>query len=328
MLRFHRMTNRTAGRWLLLIHQIPPEPAYVRVKTGRRLARLGAVPLKNSVYVLPRSDATVEDFQWIRRELVERGGEATVVDATLVDGHSDAEVEALFREARGADYREVVKQLKALAKAWPKKLSDAKRAQLTGDLMRCERRMEEIASIDFFGASEREAAAGLLSDLHHRLAGTTEPGTRLSALPAGELRGRVWVTRAGVHVDRIGSAWLVRRFVDPEAAFKFVAPSGYEPASGELRFDMAKAEFTHEGDACTFEVLCERLRLRAPGLQAVAEVVHDIDLKDGKFARPETPGFAALIAGLALQQRDDVARLEHGGKLFDMLLAYFARKRA
>jgi hypothetical protein len=140
-------------------------------------------------------------------------------------------------------------------------------------------------------------------------------------------RKRTWVTRSGVHIDRIASAWLIRRFIDPEARFKFVAPSGYQPRKRELRFDMTQGEFSHEGDACTFEVLCERLRLREPGLRAIAEIVHDIDLKDAKYSRPETAGVAALIAGVALSRRDDADRIEHGGHLFDGLLAYFAKKR-
>jgi hypothetical protein len=132
------------------------------------------------------------------------------------------------------------------------------------------------------------------------------------------------VTRQGVHVDRIGSAWLIRSFIDPEARIKLVPPKGYAPQVGELRFDMADGEYTHDGDACTFEVLCQRLQLDQPGLRAVGEVVHDIDVKDGKFARPETEGVAALIAGLCRLHSDDQTRLEQGGHLFAQLLAFYA----
>jgi hypothetical protein len=143
----------------------------------------------------------------------------------------------------------------------------------------------------------------------------------------GEYRGRTWVTRQGVHVDRIASAWLIRRFIDPDAAFKFVVAKGYRPAAGELRFDMYDAEFTHEGDCCTFEVLVARLALDDPALRAIAEIVHDIDLKDGKYGRPQTAGVESLIAGLALGHRDDEERLARGGALFDDLHAYLERKR-
>jgi hypothetical protein len=140
-------------------------------------------------------------------------------------------------------------------------------------------------------------------------------------------RGRTWITRAGVHVDRIASAWLIRRFIDAQASFKFVPPKGYVPEPRELRFDMYEAEYSHEGDRCTFEVLCAKFELDEPGLGALAELVHDIDLKDGKFGRRETAGLAAQIAGLALLHRDDDTRLARGGEIFDQLLAYFARRK-
>ncbi|HVG44561.1 MAG TPA: chromate resistance protein ChrB domain-containing protein, partial [Longimicrobium sp.] len=139
-----------------------------------------------------------------------------------------------------------------------------------------------------------------------------------------ELRGRTWVTRSGVFVDRIASAWLIRRFVDPEAHFRFIGEAKHRPAPDEVRFDMFEAEFTHEGDRCTFEVLLERLGLHDDGaLAAVAEVVHDIDLKDGKFGRPETPGIELLLAGIARAEPDDERRIERGAALFDALYASF-----
>ena len=140
---------------------------------------------------------------------------------------------------------------------------------------------------------------------------------------AEEVRGRTWVTRKGIHVDRIASAWLVRRFLDPEARFKFVASKGYVPEPGELRFDMFEAEFTHEGDLCTFEVLVERFGLHDAGLRAVAEIIHDIDLKDAKFARAEKPGVERLVGGIALTQKEDEARLSRGAALFDDLYESF-----
>src|SRR5262249_2014794 len=147
--------------------------------------------------------------------------------------------------------------------------------------------------------------------------------------PAGiaTLKDRVWVTRQGVHVDRIACAWLVRRFIDDAAAFKFVPSRGYAPAPGELRFDMVEAEFTHEGDRCSFEVLLDRAGLDDPALAAIAEIVHDIDLKDGKFAREEAGGMKMLIAGICADTRDDDERVARGTTIFDDLYAVFRRKR-
>jgi hypothetical protein len=316
------------SRWLLLIHQLPKDPAYLRVKIGRRLARVGAVALKNSVYVLPCTEASAEDLQWVRREIVEGGGEATVAEAELVDGLSDPEVEAKFREAADVEYGEVMREARELgapAKRRRKALADDERVALLAAVARLERRVEEIVAKDFFDAPLRETAGALLREL--RSQAEPEPASKQPTENTLPLRGRTWVTRTGIHVDRIASAWLIRRSIDPEAHFKFVPPKGYQPEDGELRFDMFEAEYSHEGDRCTFETLIERFDLREPGLRAVAEVVHDIDLKEAKFARPETPGVAATIVGLCHAHRADGERLARGSMLFESLLAYYAAKK-
>jgi hypothetical protein len=317
------MAPETPRRWLLLIHQLPHKPAYLRVKIGRRLARIGAVALKGSVYALPHADGTTEDFHWIRREILEGGGDATIVEAQLVEGLGDSEVEELFRAARDEDFAELAAEARSLSELV------AKRAESPGsyepDLARLEKRLLDISAIDFFGASQREAAAGLIGGLRTRL---QSPQSKAALETAECPRGRTWVTRTAVQVDRIASAWLIRRFIDPDAAFKFVPAKGYVPSTGELRFDMYEAEFTHEAERCTFETLCTRFQLEQAGLAAIAEMVHDIDLKDSKYDRPETPGLASMLAGICLAERDDNARLRRGFELFDALLLASARKAA
>ena len=136
------------------------------------------------------------------------------------------------------------------------------------------------------------------------------------------------MTRKGIHVDRMASAWLVRRFIDPQADFKFVPAKGYKPLAGEVRFDMFEAEFTHLGDRCTMEVLLDRTAINDAAVRVIAEIVHDIDLKDSKFEHPETPGIERLVAGIAMSHRDDEARLARGAAVFDDLYEYFRRKRS
>jgi hypothetical protein len=153
------------------------------------------------------------------------------------------------------------------------------------------------------------------------------PGETPKTSGANALQGRVWVTRQGLHVDRIASAWLIRRFIDPQGRFKFVPAKGYVPQADEVRFDMFEAEFTHEGDRCTFEVLLARVGLADPALTTIGEIVHDIDLKDGKFGRDETSGIARLIEGVAMLSKDDGQRLERGATVFDDLYESFRRKR-
>ena len=315
-------------RWLLLIHQLPKEPAYLRVKIGRRLAQVGAISLKNSVYVLPKTESSTEDFQWVRREITEGGGEATVVDAQFVEGLSHQELEARFRAVKDSEYDGLAHQIRALPNLPPTRrkhpLSDDERAAALAEIARFERRLEETAATDFFGASGREVVAGILRDRRQRLI----PASGNTATPAVlSVRGRTWVTRVGIGIDRIASAWLIQRFIDPDASFKFVPAKGYLPKEGELRFDMFEAEFSHEGDGCTFETLLRRFDVTAPGLGGIAEVVHDIDIKDAKFTRPETPGVAACIVGICSLGLDDEARLARGSVLFESLLAYFASKK-
>jgi hypothetical protein len=318
------------GRWLLLIHQIPPKPDYFRVKVWRRLQRLGAVAIKNSVYVLPKNDQTQEDFQWVLREIIEGRGEASLCEARFVEGLSDDQVEALFQVARGAEYDQIAEEARRLAeRPLPDEQTEAtRRTQLEIDLARLKRRLAEVVAIDFFGAPGREAAEGLVSGVEARMSGknSTLGPDSARTFRREDFLGKTWVTRKGIYVDRMASAWLIRRFIDPDARFKFVPPKGYKPLPGELRFDMFEAEFTHEGDRCTLEVLIERTGIHDPGLSPIAEIVHDIDLKDLKFGRQDTIGIERLIAGIAITHKDDEVRLERGCAVFNDLYEYYRRK--
>jgi hypothetical protein len=314
--------------WLLLIHQLPPEPAYLRVKVWRQLQSLGAVSLKNAVYALPSREDTREDFQWLLRTIVAGGGEGTVVEARIVDGFTDQELEALFQAARDADYQAIAEEARALAAALDKPKRGWKSVpDLQTTVRRLRKRLAATFALDFFSASGRETADGLVSALEARL-NEKQPAPE-SAPPsaATAFKGRTWVTRQGVHIDRIACAWLIRRFVDAGATFKFVAGKNYKPVPGELRFDMFEAEFTHEGDRCSFEVMLERFGLHDPALGAIAELVHDIDLKDAKYEREETTGLAHMIIGLCASEREDEVRIARGGQLFDYFYDYFRRKR-
>lgn len=323
------MGDLNETRWLLLVHQLPPKPGYLRVKIWRRLQRLGSVALKNSVYVLPNSDQAAEDFQWLLREIAEGGGEASVCEARFVEGQSDEEVQALFHAARGADYAQIAEEARRVAESLTPGLEVGNDRQAQAEVARLKRRLADVVSIDFFGAPGRETADGLISGLEARFRNAPSGGP-LEDTPSirhEELRRRTWVTRKGIHVDRMASAWLIRRFIDAEACFKFVQARGYKPESGELRFDMFEAEFTHEGDRCTFEVFLDRLGLHDPALQPIAEIVHEIDLKDSKFGRQETAGIDRLIAGIAMAHKDDETRLTRASAVFDDLYEYFRRKR-
>ena len=311
------------GAWVLLIHQIPPKPDYLRVKIGRRLQRVGAVAVKNSVYVLPHADQAVEDFQWIRREIVDGGGDASVCRAAFIDGLTDDELRDVFRAARDADYAEIASAARALESSARARNRDAASRRGEDDLVRLRRRFAAVAAIDFFDASGRaEAATALDTVERQRQPSAVRQVTGSARADRTNYRARTWTTRKGVFVDRIASAWLIRRFIDPDARFRFVSPESYRATPNEVRFDMFDGEFTHEGDRCTFETLLQRFGLEAdPALAAIAEVVHDIDVKDAKYERPDTPGVERLLLGVARSTPNDVDRVERGEALFAALYA-------
>ena len=296
-------------KWLVLIHQLPPKPDYLRVKVRRKLQRIGAVALKNSVYVLPVLDETLEDFQWLRREITTDGGEAMLLNADFLEGVPNGVLEEMAREERNREYRDLLETATSLTNA-----SEA-------DLVRLRRQLADIVKRDHFGASGRDAAEFAIRALG-------QADAQPSSAAQAPQKGATWVTRAGVKVDRMASAWLIRRWIDQDAIFRF--EPGDRPATTphEIRFDMFDGGFTHIGDRCTFEVLIHHFGLTDPALNVIAEVVHDIDVKDQKFARPETDGVAALIDGIVTTVPDDVERLEAGAQLFERLYAAFSRKAA
>ena len=304
-------------RWLLLIHQLPAKPDYLRVKIGRRLSRLGAVPIKNSVYLLPNEAERVEDLQWVLREIAEGGGEGTLAVARFLGGLDDGGAEELFRTARDQDCGPVLGEARALLDRGAPQVDE--RAAFEAELARLKRRQEEIAAVDWFGSTRRLELEGVLRALSALL--DPEPDQQRPEIEPG----RTWVTRRGIKVDRMASAWLVRRFIDPDARFKFVEAKGYVPRPGEIRFDMFDAEYTHEGDLCTFEVLVRRFGLTEAGLVPLAEIVHDVDVKDGKHGRAEAAGIAAVVDAIAVAHPGDEDRLARAGAVLDDLFRSFAR---
>ena len=298
--------------WLLLIHQIPAKPGYLRVKVGRRLQQVGAVAVKSSVYALPANDQSLEDFQWLRSEILEGGGDAAVFGATCVEGLSDAALQGLFNAARDADYAAVVEEAREL-RARTEGVSPSGLAELS----RLHERLSGIEAMDWYGAPGRGAALAELAAIEVAVRSSRE---NAEEEVAPRPRGGTWVTRRGVKVDRMASAWLIRRCIDPDATFRFVSDAA-DARKGELRFDMYEGEFTHEGDRCTFEVLLRRFALDGPALHGIAEVIHDLDLKDGKYSRPETAGVGALLTGIALTHHDDDDRIAAATSALDALRA-------
>ena len=319
------MKEPDSTTWLMLIHQVPNSPAYLRVKMWRRLQKIGAVAVKNAVYVLPRSDQSSEDFHWVAREIIEGGGDASVCEATFIEGITAKELIELFQAARDSDYTELVAEVKELH-------TEVRTAENGGEIWaagmaarvsRLRQKLTDIQAIDFFPSPAGKQAEASVSELEAKI---RKAPMRKAQQAARSYSGRTWVTRTGVHVDRIASAWLIRRFIDNQARFKFVPAKGYRRESGELRFDMFDAEFTHEGDLCTFEVMIERLNIADRPLGRIAEIIHDIDLKESKFGRPETAGIALIVNAICTKHKEDLDRIERAAILLDDLYEFFKKR--
>jgi hypothetical protein len=301
-------------RWLILVHRIPPRPLYLRAKMRQRLAAAGAIAVKNSVYLLPHGAESLEDLQWIAQEIVAGGGDAHLFAGDFVDGVANDAAVAQFRRERDADYAALVEEAKGATKS----ASAAELQHLT-------RRMEEIREIDFFDAPGRAAADTALAAIEKRLEKEKKEEKKMPQTHP-ELRGKTWVTRPGVKVDRMASAWLIRRFVDPKARFRFADPAAPRK-EGELRFDMVGGDFTHEENRCTFETLIRRTGLADKRVRAIAEMVHDLDLKDSKYGRAETAGLRMILDGIMARTSDDDERIDRAFSVFDDIYDALSRRQ-
>lgn len=302
--------------WLLLLYFLPSERGRARVQAWRRLQRVGAVSLKNSAYALPHSPEAREDFEWIRTEIVAAGGQAIVLVARAPDQATLNDVTGAFRAARAADFAAIAAEGRALLKRAGVGRATARRA-FTQRLRRLRERYDETLRLDFFNVEQRDEAAALLDQLEQRSRRPSVPaGTATTTLDHTRYQGRTWLTRPRPGVDRMSSAWLIRRFIDPGARFVFDDP---KRAPDAIPFDTFDAEFGHHGTHCTFETLCERFGIRDPGVQRIGRIVHDLDLKESTYREPEGPTLGRLVEGLRQAHGDDDGLLRVGTDLFEAL---------
>jgi hypothetical protein len=311
------------AKWLLLLQQLPSRPSNVRVKTWRRLQQLGALPLKTSAYVLPNTSQSREDFEWMRSEIVAMKGQASVFTADAAGPAEHQELVAAFRTARERDYQDLRTGLAPLARqlkrSRPLGGAPLQRAQRAARVLRD--RLTALQAIDFFGAAGRQEAGDALAAIEQRLTRASAPagGDRMAApsLDRGAYQRRVWVTRPRPGIDRMASAWLIRRFIDPKARFAFTERAG--DRGDAIPYDMFQGDFRHRDGRCTFEELAHRFRIGDPGVARIGEIVHDVDLKDQRYGRAEGPVVGELVEGLRAAHADDTMLLERGIELFETL---------
>jgi len=302
--------------WLLLMFQLPTRPTAARVRTWRQLQRLGALPVKNSGYALPNSDASREDFEWLRADIVAAGGDAMLFAATAVDDQADADLREAFRSARHADYLELQKAAGKLVRQPRRQRGPSREAQALAD------RLAHLDSIDFFGAASGPAARAAVGVLLQPIQEVSVMTTADTVLKTTGFQKRTWVTRPRPGIDRFASAWLIRRFIDPGAKFAFADSVAAAAASRKraVPFDMFGAEFGHVDGGCTFETLIARFSVHAPGLAWLAHTVHVLDLKDGQDGLPEAAALGRLVEGLREVHDNDAVLLERG---IEMIEAYY-----
>jgi hypothetical protein len=307
-----KSTSESFPGWLLLLYTLPAKKTAGRVNLWRKLKKSGACSLKTSGYVLPDQPAHLERFQWLVQQVREEGGDATLARVKSIEGMSTEDLANLFNDARTKDYAALLKPLNELIAANRKKAGSG----FPETLEKLQRQFQEIRAIDFFACP----AAHDVDLLFQRAIKLTQPrGKPGAVLDRTRFQRSVWLTRPRPEIDRVGSAWLIRKFIDPSATFIFAANPAAHPEA--IPYDMMDVEFTHHGDDCTFETLLKRFSISVSPARKLGEMIHDADLEDGKFQRPECIGLDLLFKGWARLGWSDVEILERGFTCFDGLYA-------
>jgi hypothetical protein len=319
-------------KWLFLVHQVHTPHSRERVKVWRAIKKTGAVLYRNSVYVLPFSKERLEDFQWVCQQINDSKGEASIFTSYPQSEKEDVALRALFRKTREADYEALQLSAERLlhrihVALRRKALTRRLRKSLGKEAEQIQDAFEDLQKIDFFSNSPPKRVTELLRELYLKISSTQ----KLSEIPPpiknhskAEFQRKIWATRAGIHIDRLCSAWLIRRFIDPAARFIFAAESSLPQKA--ILFDVFGAVFGHHGEDCTFEVLIKTFGIQDPALQQIAEIIHDIDLKDHKFGRTEASGLDIVIRSLAQSSGDDHQLLKLGSVILDALYRSFSER--
>ncbi len=297
-------------KWLLLLYGLSAGHGAARVNLWRQLKRCGALPWKTSTYLLPDRPEHFERFQWLAQQVHDGGGDATVLRVSEIEGMSDRDIVRQFNETRAQDYDPLIAALTQLIARNKQKA----RASFAADLDKLTRQFEDARKLDFFDCPRAHDAQMLLQRAAGLRAGKAKD---LPVLAAKRFHGRQWLTRPRPEIDRVGSAWLIRKFIDPKARFVFATDPAKHPAA--IPYDMFEVEFSHHGDDCTFETLVKRFGITDKAVLKIAEMVHDADLEDGKFQTTGCIGIDQVLKGWAKRSLSDEELLKRGGECFDAL---------
>jgi hypothetical protein len=317
-------------KWLFLVHQVQTPNSRERVKVWRLIKKTGAVLHRNSVYVLPYSKEKLEDFQWVCQQIQDSKGEASVFVSQAQDKEEDTQLKRLFERARRQEFAELLTSSQVLldrvilAKK-QNRMTSAVIKSFTKEETDLLQLLEDIKRRNFFGGSAPRKLDRILSHLHvHLHSSEAIASIPLPRYDRKDFQGKVWTTRKDIHIDRLCSAWLISRFIDSKARFVFAGEK--ELPQNAIAFDVLGAEFSHHGESCTFETLTRSFQIRDSAIRIIGEMIHDVDLKDHKFGRPEGPGLDAIIRALSFSALDDHAALRNGSVILDALYKYYSKR--
>lgn len=295
-------TNTADAPWLLLMFSLPANQASRRVEVWRKLKQYGVLPLPSSGYLLPNTQANYEHFEWLATAIRKYKGQASVAKVHDLDDQPSTQLRQIFVEARSRDYEQLLGELRKKSK------------RTSGELSRLRRRFQQIVAIDFFNSPLRSRVESVLNT-----ADGLGPGTPSStAKKRKEYLNRTWLTRPRPGIDRVSSAWLIRKFIDANAQFAFADDPRKFPNA--VAFDMFHAGgFGHRGDDCTFETLRKEFGIRDPKIAVIAHVIHDADLEDEKYGRSEGIGLDRVLIGWAHEGTADEELLRRGMEMIEGL---------
>jgi hypothetical protein len=321
--------NTSHSGWLIFFYSVPSKPVNAMMKIWRRLAKAGAILIKGAVYVLPYNEENLELCQWLVSEVTSMKGEGAFVSVDKIETMNEKEIIELFNYQRRRDYSLIEKNMEELER----KTSSVRKGtgiqdhkKLFDQLNKSLREYEEIRRIDFFASKAGTELRKKIGTLQTEMQGLFKPGERqtheIISRNIEDYQGRIWVTRKRPFVDRMASAWLIKNFIDKKAVFRFADEYDIGKLDRDsVPFDVSGGTFTHIGDMCTFEVLIKSFGLKDKPLKKIAEMVHELDMKDEKYKNPEVKGIEDILTGIRKTVKDDVEILEKGITVFEMLYA-------
>lgn len=323
-------SDKKSGNWLIFFYSVPSRPVSNRMKVWRKLSRAGALQFKGAAYLLPNNDEHYELFQWLVSQVISMKGEADFVVADKIETLNNSEIITLFKQQRKRDYLNIESRLEELER----KLSSIKKGagtqnakNISDDFNKRLREFEEVMKIDFFSSKAGKDLKKSIGDMEKDIksfsgAAAMEKERAVVARDIEDYQDRRWVTRKRPFVDRMASAWLVKRFIDKNPVFVFIEEDATDTiGKDDVVFDMRGGEFTHTGDLCTFEALIKSFNLKGKWLKKIAEIVHELDIKDGRYANPATEGIEDILTGIRKTSKSDMEALEKGMAVFEMLYA-------